>query len=108
MQILKRITGLRNERGWTNNRMAMEAGISSATVTNWYTRNVSPSLEMITALCVAFEISLSDFFNENKEHRVLTPFQNELLHEIGQFGKDERADLLRYIKTSNNTRKQYS
>ena len=109
MKVIHRITELRNERGWTNHRMAIEAGISSPTVTNWYnTRKSEPSLNAIISLCEAFEISLSDFFNPNKEYNVLTPFQKEMLSEICQLSKAERDSLLQYIKITNTTRKQHS
>ena len=107
MNILNRITELRDERGWKNYRMAVEAGIGSATIVNWYKRKVTPSLEAIIALCDAFEITLSEFFNDKKERRSLTDIQNELLDEFGQLNKDERRDVLQLIKTVNATRKKF-
>ncbi|MCL2751941.1 MAG: hypothetical protein FWE62_04195 [Firmicutes bacterium] len=46
-KIIKRIAELRDTRGWTNNRMSVEAGIGSATVINWYARNATPKIEAI-------------------------------------------------------------
>ena len=44
---IKRIAELRDARGWTNNRMSLEAGIGSSTVLNWYKSNAVPNADAI-------------------------------------------------------------
>ncbi len=68
--VLDRITELRNERGWSNYRVAKSAGISQSTYQTWYSRKASPTLEGIEKVCRAFDISLSEFFYEGKKKLV--------------------------------------
>lgn len=107
MDIIQRITKFRDERGWTNNRMSVEAGLGSATVINWYKRNATPKLEAITALCDAFGISLGEFFNDEGDLVSLSDVQKEFLSELDLLNKDEKRDLLKFIQTMNSTRKRF-
>ena len=47
MNVQKRIRELRNERGWTDYRLAKEANLSHSTVTN----NNAPTLPTLKAVC---------------------------------------------------------
>lgn len=107
MDILNRITTLRDERGWTNNRMSVEAEIGSATVINWYNRKTTPSLDAIIALCGAFGISIAEFFNESPERLSLSDVQKDFLDDFDQLNKDEKHDLHQFVKTMNKTRKRF-
>lgn len=65
MDILEKIDTLRKERGWSINNLAMEALLTQSTVNNLYTRKTEPKLSTLRALCNAFGITLSEFFNES-------------------------------------------
>lgn len=107
IDILKRITKFRDERGWTNNRLSVEAGVGSATVQNWYKRNAIPKLEAIIALCDAFGISLAEFFNDEPERTCLSDVQKDFLNDFDQLNIDEKRDLHQFVKTMNAVRKKF-
>lgn len=65
MDILEKIDTLRRERGWSINNLAMEALLTQSTVNNLYARKTEPKISTLRALCNAFGISLSEFFNES-------------------------------------------
>lgn len=71
MDILKKIDNLRKERGWSINYLAMEAMLTQSTLNNLYTRNTEPKISTLRAICDAFGITLSEFFNEDD------PLENE-------------------------------
>jgi transcriptional regulator with XRE-family HTH domain len=85
--------------------MAVEANIGVSTVNNWFGRNSTPKIEAIESLCVAFGITTSAFFNESDDVDYLTVEQRELLSEWTCLHKNEKADILRLIKTINANRK---
>ncbi len=72
MDILKRIKTLQNERGWTNYQLAQEAAMTQSTITNMFARKTLPSITTLTAICNAFGITLSEFFNENQTTIILS------------------------------------
>ncbi len=55
------------ERGWTTYRVAKNAGIPQSSRMTWYSKQINPPLDAIEKMCIAFDISLSDFFYEKKE-----------------------------------------
>lgn len=67
MNVLERITFLQNERNWTTYRLSEESGVTYSTLTNMFTRKTMPSIATLTALCEAFDISLSQFFAEGDD-----------------------------------------
>lgn len=78
MDILKHITKLRKERGWSMYRLSKEAGIPQSTLTNLYKRGNDPTIPTLEAICRAFGISLGQFFSADNS-TALTKDQEELL-----------------------------
>ena len=66
MDIIDKIKRLTYEKGWTIYQLSNEAEIGQSTLTNMFTRKTLPSITTLTKLCDAFEITLSEFFEENK------------------------------------------
>ena len=79
MDILKRIIQLRDERNWTNYRLADEAGVPYVTLTNMFSRGTQPSIATLTALCEAFGISLAQFFSDENDEILLSEEEKELI-----------------------------
>jgi transcriptional regulator with XRE-family HTH domain len=104
---IKRIAELREARGWTNNRMALEAGIGSSTVLNWYKSNAVPNEDAIRALCEAFGITMSEFYNTEPTPISLSEVQKEFLTEFDCLNKDEKRGLLEFLKSLNISRKKF-
>lgn len=78
MDIIKRITDLTNERGWSTYKLAQKSGLSSSTIANIYRRHTVPSLSTLEIICDAFGITLSQFFAEDTDAVPLTPEQKEM------------------------------
>ena len=47
MDVIKRITELTSERGWSTYRLAQKSGLSASTIANIYRRNTVPSLSTL-------------------------------------------------------------
>ena len=73
MEVVARLRNLLQERGWSEYRLAKEAGLSQTTITNLFKRNNLPTLPTLEAICRAFDMTLAQFFVE------LTPAQKDLL-----------------------------
>ncbi len=96
MDIIQRIDKLMEERNWTDYKLSVESGLSSSTIANIHRRNTIPSIPTLEAICSAFGITLSQFFNEelltvqlNKEQLdlfelwiSLTEQQKELIYAL--------------------------
>ena len=78
MDVIKRISDLTEERGWSTYKLAQKSGLSTSTIANIYRRNTVPSLSTLETLCNAFGISLSQFFAEDTNAIPLTPAQKEM------------------------------
>lgn len=64
MDVLTRLRGLLDDRGWTEYRLAKECGLSESTIANIYKRNSVPSIPTLETICRGFGITLSQFFAE--------------------------------------------
>ena len=86
MDILSRLVELQKQRGWSDYKIAKEAGLSPNTVSNIYRRNNVPNLVTLEAICKAFGITLSQFFAEDNLVE-LTPEQRQLFEksELSEF-----------------------
>ena len=94
MDVLKRIDDLRKERGWSVNYLAMEAELTQSTLNNMYSRGNEPRLSTLRAICNAFGITLSEFFDEG------TGNDDELKRRVDRLspeGKDALLTLLRSV-----------
>lgn len=98
MDVQKRIKELMKDRGWTDYRLCKESGLSVSTVANMFNRNNSPALPTLEAICMAFGITLSQFFAEN-EMVSLTDEQIRLLLSWGKLSKEQRKLLLDFFDT---------
>lgn len=98
MDTIKRITQLRDERGWSNYRLAKESNISQTTLRNLYNRNTLPSIPTLEAICGGFGITLSQFFAEGKEAVELNDEQLEMLNMWNTLDKEQKAALLELLK----------
>lgn len=98
MNALKRIEQLRDERNWTNYRLAKEADISDTTLNNLFKRNNNPSIHTLEAICKAFGITLSQFFTENDEIVSLTNEQKALLDNWNKLSRTQKQMTNAYIQ----------
>ena len=79
MKIRERIEKLRQDRGWTENYLAMEAGLTQSTLNTLINRDHSPRVDTLQKICEAFGITLEQFFSEEEKVQGLTEKENLLL-----------------------------
>lgn len=87
-----------NERGWTEYRLAKEAGLSQSTIANLFKRNTVPSIATLEMICKAFGISLSQFFCEG-EMVELSPEQREMFECWVSLSAQQKRVINDLIKT---------
>ena len=98
MHIMQRLRELQQRYGWSDYRIAKEAGLSPNTVSNIYRRGNTPSMVTLEALCKAFGITMAQFFAEN-ELVELTPELRELFDRWTALTDEQKAALWQIIKT---------
>lgn len=101
MNVLHRLIELQEQRGWSDYRIAKEAGLSPNTVSNIYRRNNTPSLSTLEALCNAFGITMSQFFAEN-EMVELSPELQKLFEKWAALSDDQKNAIWQVINTYEN------
>lgn len=96
MDVCKRIDELRKQRGWSINNLAMEAMLTQSTVNNLFVRNSEPKLSTLRAICNAFGITLSEFFEEEARDTVS---DRQLLNEIQKLSSEQRHAVYTILKS---------
>jgi transcriptional regulator with XRE-family HTH domain len=98
MDTLNRITQLRDERGWSNYRLAKEANISQTTLRNLFNRNTLPSIPTLEAICAGLGVTLSQFFADGGEAIELNAEQKEMLDMWNTLSQDQKSPLLELLR----------
>lgn len=98
MDIRQRLRELQEQHGWSDYKIAREAGLSPNTVSNIYRRNNVPTLPTLEALCKAFGISMAQFFAEGELIEV-TPELRDLFDKWTSLTKEQKTAIWQIIKT---------
>lgn len=98
MDVKERLIQLQQQRGWTDYKIAKEAGLSSNTVSNIYRRNNVPSIPTLEALCKAFGITMAQFFAED-DLVELTPEVRELVDKWAALTEEQKAAVWQIMKS---------
>lgn len=98
MDILNRLIELQKLHGWSDYKIAKEAGLSANTVSNIYRRGNTPSMVTLEALCKAFNITMAQFFAED-ELVELTPELRALFDKWTVLTNEQKAAIWQVIKT---------
>jgi transcriptional regulator with XRE-family HTH domain len=98
MDLLERIKTLRDERGWSNYRLAKEAKISEGSLNNLFRLNNLPTIPTLEAICMGLGITLSQFFAEDGEAVVLNEEQREMLDTWNSLTPEQKGALLDLLK----------
>ena len=99
MDIRAKIKRLMDARGWTEYRLAKEAGLSQSTVSHLFKRENAPTFFTVESICKAFGISLAQFFAEADEVDSFTEEQRAVLLLWGALDEEQRK-VVRYIMKS--------
>lgn len=98
MNILEKITTLREERRWTEYQLAEKSGLTQSTISSWYRKNLLPTIPSLMKICDAFEITMSHFFLEDSNQSVvLNERQLELLEAASKLDKDQMDALIKFL-----------
>lgn len=98
MNVLEKITVLREERHWTEYQLAEKSGLTQSTISSWYRKNLLPTIPSLMKICDAFEITLSHFFLEDSNQSVvLNDRQLELLKVSSKLDKEQMESLINFL-----------
>jgi len=96
MEIGKRITYFRTAKHYTVNKLATLAGISQSYLRDIELGNKNPTVEIVSYICDALGISLSEFFDDETQ----TILQGDpLITKIYELNAEQRAALLAFLNT---------
>ena len=99
MNILDRILELRERRGWTEYRLAEEAKLPQSTISSWYSKKMTPSVSSLEKICMAFDMTLSQFFADESSLVDLTSAQREMLEEWNALTNEQKKIIVSLLKT---------
>ena len=92
--VLNRVTELRNERGWSVYRLAKNANIPQSSMATWFGRGIVPPTDAIEKMCIAFGITLSEFFEEKSADNLETKLAKYRKNEgLSQEELAEKAEI---------------
>lgn len=89
---------LLDQSGWTEYRLARNAGLSDSTIINIFKRNTVPSIPTLEAICKGFGITLSQFFAEGDMVEI-TPELQDIFHAWRFLTPEQKEALLRLLDT---------
>lgn len=100
MDILNKITQLRQERHWTEYQLAEKSGLTQSTISSWYRKNMLPTIPSLSKLCSAFGITLSQFFLDSDSNIVeLDERQLIFLKAVSKLDTEQYDALLHFLET---------
>ena len=100
INVLERITKMREERHWTEYQLAEESGLTQSTISSWYRKGMLPTIPSLLKICDAFGISVAQFFLEDNDKTVLlTDKQLALLAATAKLDTEQYDSLLRFLNT---------
>jgi len=99
MNVINKLKEMTEERGWSEYRLVKESGLAPSTISNIFHRNTTPSIYTLEELCKTFDITLSQFFNENDSLIYASEEQNRLLKMWSHLSEKQRSLMLDLIET---------
>lgn len=89
-----KIRRLLDERGWTQARLSIEAGLKETTVKDLLRRNHSPRLDTLIAIAAALKVDVATLVSESVD---LTEEEAAALQIYRSVGRDKADQLLTYM-----------
>jgi transcriptional regulator with XRE-family HTH domain len=99
MDVSKRITEFREQKGITVNKLANLSGISQSFIREIELGIKKPSVETLSLICDALNISLKDFFDDGSPSAI---FSNDLMTQIYRLTPQQKQILTEFLKAMNN------
>ena len=94
MDVGKRISFFREQKGMTVNKLANRAGISQSYLRSIELEEKNPTVEFLSYICEALDISLKEFFDDNVEQELK---DDPILQEFYQLTPKQREALRQFI-----------
>ncbi|MDO4324425.1 MAG: helix-turn-helix transcriptional regulator [bacterium] len=95
---LDRIKELCEERNWSYYQLAKASGITYSTLSTMINKQNMPSLPTLLRLCQGFGISVTDFFEPEKNLSGLTEEQKQCLSLFTTLPEQEKQLAIAYMK----------
>ena len=99
MNVAKRITFFRTAKNYSVNKLATLSGISQSYLRDIELGNKNPTIEILSYICEALNISLREFFDEQTEHQF---GDDPLVAKLYQLTPHQRETLLAFLDTMLN------
>lgn len=99
IDVLKKITELREERNWSAYKLAQESGLSVTTISSWYNKNIIPTIPTLQKVCDGFGISMSQFFLDENDYYIATERELQMLVEYNRLDKEQQERLYSFLQT---------
>lgn len=100
MNVLDKITKLREERHWSEYQLSEKSGLTQSTISSWYRKNMLPTIPSLAKICDAFGISISQFFLEDSDKTVLlNDKQLQVLNATSKLDDEQLNALLDFLRT---------
>lgn len=98
INVLERITELREQKNWTEYQLAERSGLTQSTISSWYRKDILPTLPSLERICEAFGISISQFFDDNSnEVSLINPRQKQLLEYASKLDNQQYDALINFL-----------
>ncbi|MDD6633417.1 MAG: helix-turn-helix transcriptional regulator [Lachnobacterium sp.] len=99
INVLERITELREAHHWTEYQLAERSGLTQSTISSWYRKQMLPTIPSLVKICDAFGVTLSQFFLEDNEQAIhLTDRQSALLAASSKLTPEQYNALLAFLE----------
>ena len=92
-----RIVQLRQNKNITTNKLANMAGISQSFLRDIELGNKNPTVETLSYICSALDVSLQYFFSQS-DSSALQPFLLSALHKLNEQEQLKLAEFIAVIK----------
>ena len=99
INVLERITELRESHHWTEYQLAEHSGLTQSTISSWNRKQMLPTIPSLVKICDAFGITVSQFFLENEDQAIhLTEKQSALLTASSKLNSEQYNALLTFLE----------
>lgn len=100
---LERIQELCQERDWSYYQLSKVSGIAYSTLSTMINKHNMPSLPTLQKLCDGFGISVTDFFEPDRNYTTLTSDQADCLALFTALSPEDKKLALAYLKGLSKT-----
>lgn len=96
--VLQEITKLRLKRNWSEYELAKNSGLTQSTISTWYSKNQTPTIQTLDKVCKGFGITLSQFFAENDDAISLTEEQKNMLDNWSALNPKQKQIIMELLQ----------